>query len=166
MDTLNIVSLNVKGLNTPEKRRMLLHDFHRMKADVVLLQETHFRDNSVPVLKNILYPTVYHSTYARAKSRGVSILVSARVPWSYEDIHLDGEGRYLFLRGRVGAEQVTFANLYAPNDHQDRWLKRAMERLTCFATVRGIRRRIPQMAPPQFHGRPAGAFLRHYTPHN
>lgn len=40
MDTLKIVSLNVKGLNTPEKRRMLLHDMCHSGADIVFLQET------------------------------------------------------------------------------------------------------------------------------
>lgn len=133
MDELHIISLNAKGLNTPEKRRMLLHDMRRMKADIVLLQETHFRRNTLPVLKNRYYPTVYHSTYSEAKSRGVSILISARIPWTLTDAKTDKEGPYLFLKGQIGDVQVTFANFYAPNAHQDTFLKRHLERLTQYA---------------------------------
>lgn len=132
MDVLNIISLNAKGLNTPEKRRMLLHDRRRMRADIVLLQETHFRENSLPLLKNRYFPTVYHSQYTEAKSKGVSILVSARVPWTLIDVQMDKEGRFLFLKGVIRDRKVTFANLYDPNDHQDIFLKRRLDQLVSF----------------------------------
>lgn len=67
---LNIISLNVKGLNMPEKRRVLLHDMRRLRTDVVFLQETHFRENNLPLLKNRYFPTVYHTQYTEAKFRG------------------------------------------------------------------------------------------------
>lgn len=132
MDVLNIVSLNAKGLDTPDKRQMLLHDMRRMKADIVLLQETHFRENTLPILKNRYFPTVYHSTYTAAKSRGVSILISAKILWTQIEAGTDTEGRYLFLKGRIGDVQVTLANLYAPNDHQDAFLKHHLAQLTRF----------------------------------
>lgn len=84
MDALTIVSLNAKVLNIPEKRRMLLHDMRRLRADIVLLQETHFRDDKLPILKNKYYPMVYHSSYANAKSRGDSILIAAVDTWRHE----------------------------------------------------------------------------------
>lgn len=90
MDTLTIISLNAKGVNIPEKRR-ILHDMRRLRADIVLLQETHFSDEKLPILKNRYYPTVYHSSYANAKSRGVSILIAAGVPWTLGDAKRDAE---------------------------------------------------------------------------
>lgn len=51
MDGLRVLSLNAKGLNTPEKRKMLLHDLKASKTDIAFIQETHFRANKVPVLK-------------------------------------------------------------------------------------------------------------------
>lgn len=92
MDTLNVISLNAKGLNTPEKRRMLLQDMRRLKADVILLQETHFKNNTIPILKNKYFPIAYHSTNSQAKSRGVSILISAKIPWTELDTRTDPEG--------------------------------------------------------------------------
>lgn len=133
MDALNIISLNAKGLNTPEKRRMLLHDMRRARADIVLLQETHFRENSLPLLKNRHYPMVFHSNYTEAKSRGVSILISSRVPWKLIDSQTDREGRFLFLKGQIGDKTVTLANLYAPNNHQDAFLGRRVGQLLHFS---------------------------------
>lgn len=91
----------------------------RLKADIILLQETHFRENTLPILKNKYYPTAYHSTYFAAKSRGVSILISARIPWTHIDAKTDPAGRSLFLKGQIGDVRVTLANFYVPNDHQD-----------------------------------------------
>lgn len=133
MDELHIVSLNVKGLNVPEKCRMLQNDMKRMKADIVLLQETHFRENAFPILKNRFYPTVYHSTYSETKSRGVSIQISARVPWSLLDIRTDPMGRYLFLKGMIGEVKVTIANLYAPNCQQDVFTRKHLKLLQTFS---------------------------------
>lgn len=36
------MSLNAKGLNTPKKRRMLLHDLKRSHVDIAYIQEKHF----------------------------------------------------------------------------------------------------------------------------
>lgn len=106
---------------------MLLHDMQRMKADVVMLQETHFRESNLLLLKNRYFPTTYHSQYTEAKSRGVSILFSARVPWKPLDVRTDKEGRFLFLKGMIGDRKVTFANLYTPNTQQDVFLKRRLD---------------------------------------
>lgn len=87
-------------------------------------------------LEKILYQylktnstTVYHSTYTEATSRGVSILISAKIPWTQIDAKTDKEGRYLFLKGRIGDVKVPFANLYVPNEHQDTFLKHHLEQL-------------------------------------
>ena len=126
METLNILSLNAKGLNTPEKMKILLHDLQRFRIDVAFIQETHFRDDKVPILKSKSYPTVYHSTNQIAKSRGVSILLAGRVPWKYIESKRDTTGLFLFVKGEIGNIRVTLATLYAPNDHQEFFLARRL----------------------------------------
>lgn len=91
MDELTVVTLNVKGLNVPEKRRLLLNNRKRMTKDVILLHETHFRANTFPVLQNRFYPTVYHSTYSQAKSRGTSILIQNTMDPNSHAIRLVGQ---------------------------------------------------------------------------
>lgn len=105
----------------------------RKGADIVFLQETHLREGSLPTLQNRYYPVVYHSKYKEAKSRGVSILISARIPWTHTDVKLDREGRSLLLKGRIGDVKITLANLYVPNTHQDTFLKRQLDLLLQFS---------------------------------
>lgn len=105
----------------------------RLKADIVLLQETHFRENAFPILKNRYNPTVYHSTYSEAKSRGVSIQISAKIPWSLIAMKTDPSGRYLFLKGMIDDVKVTLANFYAPNSQQDTFIKRHLKLLQDFS---------------------------------
>lgn len=99
---------------------------YRLRADVVFVQETHFRDDRLPILKNKSFPMTYHSTFPTAKARGVSILLSARVPWK----HL--EGRFLFLKGMIGNAKVTLANLYVPNSQPDLFIGRHIRSLLEF----------------------------------
>lgn len=126
--------LNAKGLNTPEKRRMLLHDLQRLKSDIAFIWETHFRDNKMPMLRSGLFPTVYHSTNQSAKSRGVSIVISSRVPWFYIDSIKDPGGRFLFLKGRIGEVEVTVVTIYAPNGNQETFISKTLGRLSEFTT--------------------------------
>lgn len=134
MEAVNIFSLNAKGLNIPEKRKMLLHDLKHHRADLALIQETHFKSSNHPILKNKLFPLAYHSTNGSSKTRGVSILISHKVPWKYTDIRCDPEGIYLFLKGEIGGVQVTLANIYVPNCHQDHFIHKIMETLLEFTS--------------------------------
>lgn len=45
VDSIRVTSLNAKGLNNPEKRRMLLRDLKKSHADVAFIQETHFKND-------------------------------------------------------------------------------------------------------------------------
>ena len=46
MGKLNLLSANVRGLNTDEKRRKIYSWLHESKIDIAFLQETHFIQNS------------------------------------------------------------------------------------------------------------------------
>lgn len=74
-EPVRLASINVKGLNTPEKRSMVLANLKHMKAQVCFLQETHFRADKTLRLHDSLFPTVYHGCSSDSKSRGVSILI-------------------------------------------------------------------------------------------
>lgn len=132
MDTINIYSLNARGLNIPEKRRMLLNDLKRAHIDVALIQETHFRVDKPIYLKNQHFPHVYHATNMATKSKGVSILIAGMVPWICSDTRIDPEGRYIFVKGILRNTQVTIATVYAPNDRQDTFLHRMLNLLMEF----------------------------------
>lgn len=110
-----IASLNVQGLNVPEKRSQILQSMHNIKADIMFLQETHFKANCVPKLSNPHFPAALHATNMESKAKGVSVLFSKNCPFQIADSLLDEEGRFLFIKGSLLGKHLTLANIYAPN---------------------------------------------------
>ena len=138
MEEVKITSLNVKGLNVPEKRKMLLNDLRRSGTDVAYVQETHFKAGRLPLLQNRFFPCVYHAPNQQAKSKGVSILISNRVPWCLVDKRVDPNGRFIFLKGSIGNIKVTLATIYVPNKQQDQFVKKILSELRDFIEGRLI----------------------------
>lgn len=60
------------------------------------------------------------------------MLISSRLPWQFQEVLTDPEGRYIFLKGLIGGIQFTLATLYAPNEHQDRFLRHIVDKLLTF----------------------------------
>lgn len=116
----------------PKKRRMLLNELRHSHADVAFIQETHFKNNKLPLLQNKIYLLTYHSPNPKNKSRGVSILISNKLPWKYQDSIKDPMGRFIFLRGSIGEPKV-MATIYAPNERQDAFLRVTLEKLSEFS---------------------------------
>uniref|UniRef100_A0A8C5MTU0 Reverse transcriptase domain-containing protein n=1 Tax=Leptobrachium leishanense TaxID=445787 RepID=A0A8C5MTU0_9ANUR len=129
---LQLYSLNVRGLNIPEKRSRLLRDLHSSKIAVAFLQETHFRADSVPKLGNSNFPVRFFSNYSVSKSRGVAILFSKDIPFKIEATEMDEGGRFLFVKGTILDSKYTFANVYLPNKKQHSCLKRILRKLELF----------------------------------
>lgn len=91
--SLKVYSLNAKGLNIPEKHISVLAEAHRHRAQVIFLQETHFKLGSAPRLSNSRFLEVYHATYAASKTKGVSILIEKSHAFCLADRVVDPQGR-------------------------------------------------------------------------
>lgn len=100
---MKCISLNVKGLNLPEKRTQVLSALTKHKAHFILLQETHFRSDAIPKLTNHIYQTTLHATSPGSKTKGVSIIISKRADFHLFDSLIDPEGRYIFIKGGFGS---------------------------------------------------------------
>lgn len=105
--TIKLVLVNAKSLNTPEKHFQFLREFHKLKANIVSIQETHFKLDTIPKFKSQHFPHAYHATTADSKTKGVSILISNNTLFQLIDTLLNPEGRYIFLKGRLGACPIT-----------------------------------------------------------
>lgn len=114
MAPLNILSLNVQGLNIPQKRSKAFRFFQTQKAHIVCLQETHFTINSTPRYLSSSYPQVY-SASASTKQRGTLIAFHRSVPFSPISEIKDPEGRYIILTGHIMDMEITIISYYAPN---------------------------------------------------
>uniref|UniRef100_A0A8C5PDA6 Uncharacterized protein n=1 Tax=Leptobrachium leishanense TaxID=445787 RepID=A0A8C5PDA6_9ANUR len=118
-DSLHLVSYNVRGLNTPEKRKKILRELWAQRASVVaFLQETHFKKDTAPAFKDRNFPTGYFSNFSDSISRGTEIVISKDVPFVKTGVSMDPEGRFLFFKGTM----YTFASLNLPNKTQHRSL--------------------------------------------
>ena len=79
MNNLSVLSVNVRGLNSHEKRNKLFTWLEENKIEITLLQETHFIEkNKEMYIRNWNGKTI-HSFSDSSFSRGVSILFSKNV---------------------------------------------------------------------------------------
>ncbi len=62
MVRINILSLNVRGLNAPTKRTKVLDLLHRKKIDVAFLQETHLVASDNQRMQNRHYIPIVSSS--------------------------------------------------------------------------------------------------------
>lgn len=114
---LTIVSLNVQGLNVPQKHMKAIRYLPFLRADVVCLQETHFTQMSNPTLFHSSCPQVYMAN-ASVKKRGVLIEFHKFARFICSLRIVDPEGRYLLLRDSLREQEITIVTYYAPNVDQ------------------------------------------------
>lgn len=68
-----------------------------------------------------------------AKSKGVSILISSKIPWRHQISLIDPAGQYIYIKGLLVNKQMTLATSYTPNENQASFLDEALEKLLDFA---------------------------------
>lgn len=115
--SFNHLSMNVGGLNNPIKRRRLRKLCSMEKNCVVCLQETHLQDQDIGYLGEVFHGKIWHSGFS-ARSRGVMIGVSNRLPWVSHRVVIDPYGLYVILHSLLGQVKVSLVGLYAPNTQQ------------------------------------------------
>ena len=113
---LNVVSLNVRGMRDYAKRKLLYNYFHKQKADVIMLQETH---NSKEV--NTQWETQFggkiFNSFGNSNARGVAILLTRKIykKASVTDVKGDNEGRFIMLTLEIEKQVFTMVNIYGHN---------------------------------------------------
>lgn len=128
---IKIVSLNVNGLRDNIKRKRLITLLRNLKSEVVLLQETHVKQNNNVILRDKAFPYQWHSN-GSSKSRGTAILLHRTVQFQEDAVLRDKEGRYVAVRGTLNGEKVTIASIYAPNVSQISFLDNTFHELASF----------------------------------
>ncbi len=95
MHTLNILSLNVNGLNSAVKKNRVLEYLHRKSISCALIQETHLKQSDVARFQNKYYKLIAFSC-TQNKTKGVLILVNRKLNLTVEHIGSDEKGRFVF----------------------------------------------------------------------
>ena len=114
---LNCVSWNVKGINSPVKRKKIITYLKKLSTNIAFIQETHLTDLEHMRLRRDWIGQVFFSSYT-SNARGVAILINKNVSFKLISVEKDTQGRFLFLDCVLNTNRVTLVNIYGPN-HDD-----------------------------------------------
>lgn len=116
----------------PEKRSQILYQFHKMRSNILLIQEMHYHTGSIPALGNRYYHNWFHSTNPHAKSKVVYIAFHKSFNPEVLDSLIDVTGHFIFLKLKLNNFLFTLGKIYAPNMDQARFLSSVPTRLSSF----------------------------------
>ena len=137
MDNLKFLSVNVRGLNTKEKRLKLFNWLKYSKTDIVFLQETHFTEENESLYNFSWYGKIIHCFSDSTFSRGVSILTKNGLDINILNTHRSNDGRKLLINVKLNDVEFTLVNIYAPNNetHRIQFFKRLRSFINNYSNI-------------------------------
>lgn len=127
---IKILSLNINGLQDKIKQKRL-SALHNAKPELVMLQETHLKENGNMVLRDKAFPYQYHSK-GSSKTRGTAILIHRSIHFKELVVKREDRGCFLAVKGLLNGELVTLISLYAPNTAQVPFLEDTFQKILEF----------------------------------
>ena len=112
-ETLNIFSLNARGLGDKKKRQAVFNWLNDKGPGIFLIQEAH----SCPEKENewrSMWNGVIKFSHGTSNSRGLAVLISSGFDINITKTVTDNDGRFLILTCTVSDLNLTFVNIYAP----------------------------------------------------
>lgn len=85
MSRVNIISYNVRGLNSPTKRANIMAELKFLKADVALLQETHLFLGKSQSIFSRDYLVWFYGDSPTSGAKGVAIGFAKEVRFKLEE---------------------------------------------------------------------------------
>jgi exonuclease III len=113
---LNLISLNVKGINNYFKREKMLKWLKRRSPDIIFLQETFSTKKVEKVWKTEWKGDMYFS-HGSNHSKGVAILINPNVDYDVKECVVDSQGRYILLDVVINNVAFVLVNVYAPTSN-------------------------------------------------
>ena len=96
------------------KRKALLKWLHTKEIDIVMLQETHLLKWDAHRYHSYWFPLQLHS-HARTKTKGVALMFRRELPVNIIRKYCVLEGRAVGASVRIGAREISWFSIYAPN---------------------------------------------------
>lgn len=115
MQTLKLITWNVRGFHTTSKRIKVINHLVKLRADICFLQETHLTDTELQHLHFKQFDKIFSSTF-NSKQRGVSILINKKINFTLNSSTADPDGRFIIINISINHLTFTLANIYAPNN--------------------------------------------------
>ena len=116
METIQIESINCRGLRDRNKRLDILEKAKEEKVNILCLQETHLIDTDINQLKQD-WNIDYFISGTETNSGGVLIAIDKNFEYTIHDKINSDDGRYIILDIEIiDIARVLIINLYAPNE--------------------------------------------------
>ena len=122
---ISIITLNVNGLNAPNKRHSLAEWIQKQDPYIGCLQETHFIPKDTYRLKVRGWKTIFYAN-GRQKKAGVVILISDKIDLKIKNIKRDKKGQDLVIKGSIQEKDITIVNIYAPNIGAPQYIRQTL----------------------------------------
>ncbi len=120
MDQTLIVSINVQGLNNPDKRSNIFAWLTRQKAKIVFVQETFCTENYSKYENQGWKGKIYHNFSKSTHSKGVAIMIHESLNFEIENIRKRDDSRAILINGKIDGCNISLCNVYAPNKTNER----------------------------------------------
>ena len=108
---------NVNGMREKAKRDAILIGM-KMKGQVIFLQETHTVLTDEPSYRQASKDT-YMFAHGESNSRGVMIIISAKLEHEIHREYSDTSGRYIIALCSIQGFKFVLVNAYAPNKENE-----------------------------------------------
>lgn len=118
VETLKLVSLNVKGISNFHKRKTIYTWCRKKNADFSFLQETHSKEEIETQWKNEWGAEII-MLHGSSNSCGVAILINKGVDYTPHSKIMDPLGRYIILKAEIKEKIYVLINIYAPNNDKE-----------------------------------------------
>lgn len=114
---LNVLSLNVRGLNNPVKRISTLDFLRRKRINIAFLQETHLVKRDTDRMSNRFFRVLACSSVSN-KSEGVAMICQRNLRLKLLDTWADSKGRIAVAKVNIENRDVALVSIYAPNNFE------------------------------------------------
>ena len=119
---LKILSLNCRGLGNKSKRIDIFSRLRDDRADIVLLQDTHWDPNIVSLVREE-WNFTFLSTEYDTRSRGTAILFNNTFEFTLGQNHIDAHGNFCLTEVHLPEKlSIVLGSIYAPNQDSPQFI--------------------------------------------
>ena len=120
--------MNCQGLRTPSKRRDVIDYLSHLGANIICLQDTHWLDDDIPLIKQIWNGHCILCGNKR-NSRGVAILFKKNFEYKVENVMKDENGNLMCMDISLSNISLRLVNIYAPNTDSPEFFENIKEKI-------------------------------------
>ena len=108
------------------KRHRLAEWIQKQHPCICWLQETHFRPKNTYRVKVRGWKNISHAN-GKQKKTGIAILISNKIDLKIKNITREKEEHYIVIKGSIQEEDITIANIYAPNIGAPQYIRQTLK---------------------------------------